>query len=122
MAAFDSSNSVTIWQIISEAPFRVSAIAQTEGVATSPRSNLAISSDGTLIATCATSGEIRLWNASTGKLVVEQLGTKSMQWGVEFSPDLNCLFSVGNDSYVTAWNIEESRRAFSISTAWWWWN
>jgi WD40 repeat protein len=66
--------------------------------------DLAVSPDGTLVATSGYDGMIRLWNAATGRLVRVVVGHDSYVFGIAWSADGRYLASTGSyDSTVRVW-------------------
>ncbi|WP_162909508.1 hypothetical protein [Aggregatilinea lenta] len=68
-------------------------------------SSVAFSPDGTLLASGALNGAVRLWNASTGALAAELPDTGNRTNSVAFSADGQWLAAGGNDSVVRLWNV-----------------
>ncbi len=67
----------------------------------------AFSPDGKIIATCDTDCQIRLWEASTGKLLVICKGHNNWVRSVAFSPDGKTLISGSGDRTVKFWQVSD---------------
>jgi WD40 repeat protein len=61
---------------------------------------LDVSSDGSCIVSCDSSGEIRLWDAKGGK-ELRSLALRQPQWSIRFYPDARHFISGGADGYFT---------------------
>jgi WD40 repeat protein len=61
---------------------------------------MALSPDGALVATSGYDGMVRLWEASTGKLVRVLVGHDSYSYGMAFSSDGRYLASTGSFDYT----------------------
>ena len=70
---------------------------------------MALSPDGRLLATGDDSGHLRLWNASTGKLLSASTSKVSAVADVAFSPDGGLLASAGSDGSVKLWDTATGR-------------
>jgi WD40 repeat protein/serine/threonine protein kinase len=83
-----------------------------------PGSSVAVSPDGGILATTASSGDfnnaIRLWDTSSGELLGECTGHKQGVWSVAFSPDGKTLTTSSDDSTLKFWNITTRQEMFSI--------
>jgi RNA polymerase sigma factor (sigma-70 family) len=115
--AAHSESAVLLWDVKQGKVHRPDLV---DGGHTAPILGLTISPDGQVIATNALDGEIRLWEASTGR----PLGRALCSWGrgprITFMPDSRSFLAVADD-YVTpvlfdAANGKELRR-FEVPAA-----
>jgi WD40 repeat protein len=79
---------------------------------------IALSPDGTQLATGHKDGEVRLWQVADGKLLFRFLGHSSTVWCLSFSPDGKMLASGSFDNTIRLWqdeteNIGEGERNLS---------
>jgi WD40 repeat protein len=65
----------------------------------------AFNNDGTLLASGGDDGTIRIWNTSTGTLIITLLGHPSNVRSVAFSPDGTKLASGSSDNTIKLWNV-----------------
>ena len=70
---------------------------------------VALSPDGTTLATAGDDHLIRLWNAADGTLVRTLRGHSDWIQRVAFSPDGSLLASAGNDRRIHIWEAETGR-------------
>lgn len=86
----------------------------------SPISSLAISPDGRTLASGHLDKVIRLWNASTGKLLHELAGSQECVTNVRFSPNGKLLASGGPEAAVRLWdpNTGKELRTFTRNSRW----
>ncbi len=67
---------------------------------------VALSPDGTTLASGAEDGTIRLWNVAGRRMIGEPLkGHRDSTWQLAFSPDGTTLASGGNDGTVRLWDV-----------------
>ena len=77
--------------------------------------SLAYSPSGSILATAGGQslqyrpGDVKLWDASNGKLIASLEGHSSNVWSVAFSPDGKTLVASGYDGKVILWNIDEKK-------------
>jgi WD40 repeat protein len=76
---------------------------------------LALSPDGTQVATASYDHTVRLWEAATGKPVFTFLGHEAQVAAVSWSADGKYLVTGGGDKAVRVWSVEE-RRCVSLLT------
>lgn len=69
-----------------------------------PVSDLAVSPDGTLIATTGRNGSVKLWDGETLKALRSTAGHAAAAWGVAFSPDGGVVASGSSDGTVRIWD------------------
>ena len=68
--------------------------------------SVAISFDGSQIASCSYDKTIRLWNAHTYKLIQELTGHTNVIYSVSFSFNGNTIVSSGFDKTIRLWNAD----------------
>lgn len=84
-----------------------------------PVYNVAVSPDGTQIASAGGDATIRLWNAATGEAIKQLAGHEGAVYGVRFSGDGAQLLSAGADGTARLWNIAEGNelKNFTLEVA-----
>jgi len=76
---------------------------------------VAVSPDGTRIASCSDDETIRVWNTDTGELVLGPLkGHTNCVRSVVFSPDGSCIISGGDDSTIRIWSSESGEEVVTL--------
>ncbi|HEY9749074.1 MAG TPA: NB-ARC domain-containing protein, partial [Allocoleopsis sp.] len=85
-----------------QAEFIDCAFAATFGGITSVTFN----SNGQLLATSDTNGDIHIWRAADGKQLAACKGHNSWVWAVVFNHDSRILVSAGQDHTVRLWDVE----------------
>ncbi|MDP1660970.1 MAG: WD40 repeat domain-containing protein, partial [Phycisphaerales bacterium] len=70
---------------------------------------MAVSRDGTLIATVASDRALRIWNAATRTLEWEATNLDVFARGVDFSPDGSRIYSGGSNKGVIVWDTASHR-------------
>ena len=76
---------------------------------------MAVSADGTLAtAESYESGQIKLWNPSTGQLITTLEGHTSWVPWLEFNPSGDTLVSAGADQTIRFWNIKSGNERFDL--------
>jgi WD40 repeat protein len=68
---------------------------------------LAFSPDGRRLASSGDDGAVRIWDASTGKKVLELQGHERVTNRLAFSPDGKTILSSGDDGQVYLWSLRE---------------
>jgi WD40 repeat protein len=76
--------------------------------------SVVFSPDSQFIATSDISGEIFLWNVSTGKLVREFDGGQSGDDALAFSPDGSRLASGGGNQNIVMWDVKTGKRLWHL--------
>jgi WD40 repeat protein len=71
--------------------------------------SLALSPDGTLVASGSTDGQILLWRPATGEVVGQLTGHEGWVNNLAISADGERLVSAGYDGTVRLWSLEERR-------------
>jgi hypothetical protein len=79
-------------------------------------SAVAVSPDGTKLATASADGLIRIWDAATFRPLYEPAGHTAAVRSLELAPDGRTLLTVGHDRTVRIWDLVtgKERRAFAI--------
>src|SRR5262249_9664920 len=70
---------------------------------------VAVSPDGRYVAQGAADGRVKVWDAATGGVLLDEQGHLTSTGQVAFSPDSRRLASGGDDALVRVWDLE--RRA-----------
>jgi WD40 repeat protein len=78
---------------------------------------LAVSADGSRIATVATDRAMRVWNAATKALDWEATGMQTYGRGVAFSPDGTKVYSGGSTQGVIEWNMATHKQVRVLPTS-----
>lgn len=68
---------------------------------------VAVSPDGSIIATGSQDKSIKLWSSQNGKLRVTCSGHRKGVWNVAFSPVDRVVLSASGDSTVRVWNVQD---------------
>ena len=69
--------------------------------------DVAFSSDGALIATAASDGSARLWDARNGRLRQTLTGHEGSVFSAAFSPDRSRVVTAGSDGTARLWDAED---------------
>ncbi|MCG9126215.1 WD40 repeat domain-containing protein [Candidatus Poribacteria bacterium] len=67
--------------------------------------SLAISPDGTTIATGSNNGSVDLWNVTTRQLIGQYIGHTSIVSSIAFSPDNTIIATASEDKTIRIWDI-----------------
>jgi WD40 repeat protein len=94
-----------------QAEFIDCAFAATFGGITS----VAFNSDGQLLATSDTNGDIHIWRSIDGRQLVACKGHNSWVWAVAFNQDSRILASAGQDHTVRLWDVETGQCLKTLS-------
>lgn len=73
----------------------------------------AISGDGSRVVTTTFAGEIKLWDANTGKLLATRHGKSAVQHA-RFSPDSKTLVTVGRRGHAVIWDAGNAKREHTL--------
>lgn len=68
---------------------------------------VAVSPDGSIVATGSQDKSIKLWSSENGKLRVTCSGHRKGVWSVAFSPVDRVVLSASGDSTVRVWNVQD---------------
>jgi WD40 repeat protein/transcriptional regulator with XRE-family HTH domain len=71
--------------------------------------SVALSPDGKYLAVGSFSGQIRIWQTTDGKLLLNFKGHSRVAWALAFSPDSRLLASGGYDGRLKLWEIVQKR-------------
>jgi COMPASS component SWD3 len=74
---------------------------------TGPVWGVALSPDGSTVASGGEDSSVRLWSASDGQLLKTLQGHKDKVWSVAFSPDGHTLASTSRDATVKLWSVPD---------------
>jgi WD40 repeat protein len=108
LLASDESGQVWLWDRETEA-VQVSYTGHS-----GPVQAVAISPDGTLVATAGNGGAARIWTLD-GTLLRTISGHNSAVLGIAFNPDGTQLATTGADRAVRLWNVATGQSLYSIS-------
>jgi RNA polymerase sigma factor (sigma-70 family) len=78
---------------------------------------MALSRDGTIVATGEIEGTVRLWEAATGRSLATLKGHTMGVFGLAFAPDGKTLASAGYDLRVYVWDVATGKRLHELSVA-----
>ena len=73
-----------------------------------------LSRDGTAIVTFNLDKSVRLWNATTGQVVLTFRGHSDQVWGLAFSPDGRHIVSSDPRGTVKLWDVATGREIFDL--------
>jgi WD40 repeat protein len=113
IASLAADNQLIVWNTLPDWP-----LERTIGGASQPLADrviaLAFSPDGRVLASGggepSRSGEVKLWDVSSGKLVREIVdGHSDTVFGLEFSPDGSLLATCAADKFVKIWNVADGK-------------
>jgi len=71
-----------------------------------PLTNFALSQDGSLLATAAWDGQVKLWDVRSGRELATLRGQLVGFMGLAFSPDDSRLAAGGQDGTITLWDMD----------------
>lgn len=77
--------------------------------------DVAISRDGTTLASCGSDHSIRLWNLATGQMITTLARYSRSVNSVEFSPDGKWLAAGSSDGSVKLWDLGTGRENFTLN-------
>jgi general transcriptional corepressor TUP1 len=108
--------SARVWDLESKSSLHNLVIEDTPGRQTQVNgeeagvTNVAISPNGRWIAAGSLDNVVRVWNASTGRLIEKLRGHKDSVYSVAFAPDGNSLFSGSLDKNIKMWDLTSLNR------------
>lgn len=82
-------------------------------------SSVAVSADGSLIASASLDHTVRLWDARTGKTIRVLSGHKGEVYAVAFSPDNQSVASSDYDGRVIIWSVKSGNPLRTIEIKGW---
>jgi RNA polymerase sigma factor (sigma-70 family) len=98
MSGGDEDRTVRLWDVATGKELvQMRAEKQLTGMALSP--------DGTTVATGEIDGTVRLWRAATGHPLATLKGHTAIVVGLAFAPDGKAFASTGNDQRVCVWEV-----------------
>jgi len=110
-AGSDGDGYVIGWDIASGRElFRFSGQGPVVGV-----DAIAVSPDGSRLATGEFDTTVRIWEAGTGKLLLTLFGHSSQVVGLAFSPDGETLASVSEDGTARLWEVATGRELLTLT-------
>jgi len=77
--------------------------------------SVAVSPDGTRIATSSLDGTVKLWDAITGKEIKTLRAHSDAVWSVSFSPNGSQLVTASSDKTAKVWDIESGKPLVTLS-------
>jgi WD40 repeat protein len=107
----DPSRNIKLWRAADGAFIRDFAVPDTAGLAYS----VAVSPDGTLLATGQSSGQVLLFRISDGALVRTLNGHTDQVFSVAFAPNGATLASGSADRTVRIWRVSDGRRLRTLT-------
>ena len=78
---------------------------------------LAFSPDGKMLASCGYDRLVKLWDATTGKLLRDLKDHSDAVYGLAFSPDGKLLASAAADRAVKVWDVTTGIRLYTLGEA-----
>lgn len=82
-------------------------------------SSVAVSADGSLIASASLDHTVRLWDARTGKTILVLSGHKEEVYAAAFSPDNQTLASSDYDGRVIIWSVKSGKPLRTLEIKGW---
>lgn len=76
---------------------------------------IALSPDGSLLASSDPQGNISLWNPHTGELLRSLIGHSGSIDAITFSPDRQSLVSGGEDAQIRVWNVHSGQLTHTLT-------
>jgi eukaryotic-like serine/threonine-protein kinase len=109
----EGGNALVIWDLLSGRP------RQTLGIFNDPIGVLAFSPDGEKLVSGHWSGELRVWSAQTGQLLLPPLSGHVVGVGrLAFSADGKTLASSGGDRSVRLWSVATGQELIFLRDCW----
>lgn len=78
---------------------------------------IAISPDGTKLASGSSDNTIKLWNLEQGKVIHTLKGHSDFVWSIAFSPDGDILASGSRDQTIRLWNTQAGKQIATLGKA-----
>lgn len=95
---------VIVWDLAAPIPTAIAIFEEGDR----PIFDLALSADGSVLASASEDGTIRLWDVVTGQLVTTLYSAGGVN-GIQFSPDGAVLASANTDGTVRLWRIPSAK-------------
>ena len=117
LATVWSDHSLKLWPITPLIP--LSGEKTEESIATftghTARINpVVFSPDGTMLASGASNGTVRVWDVETGTNIATLIGHTNWVYSVAFSPDSRTLASGSSDETIKLWDIEAGKNITTL--------
>lgn len=103
----DSKGDLVVWTLPSKQKIRILNNAHKDGI-----TQLAVSPNGSLLASASHDGTIKLWDTKTFKTPRVLIGHKDSVYSVDFSPDGRYLASASYDGRIGLWVLETGDKTF----------
>ena len=104
------------WTFAQRSPYHLATL---EGHTKSAR-GLAMSPDGTTLASGSLDSTIKLWDTKTYEEMATLRGSDSEIWSLAFSPDGSMLAAGTVDGWITLWDVASRERTGTLAGHTWW--
>ena len=106
------------WTFAQQSPYHLATL---EGH-THQINSIAMSPDGTTLASGSRDSTIKLWDTKTFEETATLRGSDSEIWSVAFSPDGSMLAAGTVDGWITLWDVASRERTGTLAGHSWWTN